>query len=444
MPSSSPPLRLPFFYGWVVVAVAFVTMAVSVNARTAFSLLYPPILDEFGWQRGETAGAFTIGFLAATGFAPLFGVLMDRAGPRVVIPMGATIVAAGFVAATWIATPVMLYLSLGLMVVGASVGMSYIGHSMFLPNWFVRRRGLAIGIAFAGVGVGAIVLLPATQGYIETAGWRAACLAIAIAIAVVVIPLNAFLQRRAPADVGLEPDGGAQRLKDGTTAKPVDTVVDRAWAETEWTLPKALATGRFWWISAGYFAGLFAWYSVQVHQTRYLLDIGFGATEAAFALGLVGLFGIGGQIGVGALSDRIGREWGWTIACLGFAVSYLALIALGDSPTHWLVYVMVVGQGLAGYGLASLFGAVPAEIFAGRRFATIFSMMTVCGNIGAGVGPWITGVIYDATGSYNPAFLLCLAMSLVSAACIWAAAPRRVRLVAGQAARRARAAGSAA
>ena len=434
--SQSPPLRLPFFYGWVVIAVAFVTMAVSVNARTAFSLLYPPILDECGWQRGQTAGAFTVGFFAATIFAPLFGILMDRFGPRLVIPLGATIVAAGFVAATWIASPWALYLTLGLMVVGASVGTSYIGHSMFLPNWFVRKRGLAVGLAFAGVGLGAIVLLPLVQAYIETAGWRAACIAIAVAIVIVIIPLNLVFQRRQPADLGLEPDGGGPRDRDGNTVRPVDPVVDRAWAETDWTLRKAIRTGRFWWISGGYFAGLYIWYSVQVHQTRYLLDIGFGATEAAFALGLVGLFGIAGQIGVGALSDRIGREWGWTLASLGFAVSYVALLMLAELPARWLVYVMVIAQGLLGYGLATLFGAVSAEIFAGRRFATIFAALTVCSNIGAGVGPWVTGAIYDMSGSYRWAFVLCLGMCAVSALCIWMASPRTVRLVGGQAARR--------
>ncbi len=440
MSQSAPPLRLPFFYGWVVAAVAFVTMGVAVNARTAFSLLYPQILDEFGWQRGETAAAFTVGFLAATLSAPLYGIVMDRWGPRVVIPIGATVVASGFVAATWITTPLTLYLSLGLLVVGGSVGMSYVGHSMFLPNWFVRNRGLAIGIAFSGVGVGAIVLLPLVQAYMTAAGWRAACVAIAVVIAVAIIPLNVMLQRRQPSDLGLEPDGGERRRKDGTRAEAVDTIVDRAWAETDWTLPKAARTARFWWISTGYFAGLFAWYSVQVHQTRYLIDIGMGATEAAFALGLVGLFGIAGQIGIGALSDRIGREAAWALTCLGFAVAYVALIGLGETPARWLVIVMVASQGLLGYGLASLFGAIPAEIFAGRRFATILSVTAAAGNAGAGIGPWVTGVIFDATGSYLPAFLLNLAMCAVSAFGIWMASPRKVRLVAGQAAKRARAA----
>src|SRR6267142_2724232 len=89
------PFRLPFFYGWVIVAVAFVTMGIGVNARTAFSLLFPPILDEFGWERGVTAGAFSFGFLISAGLSPMLGRLMDRRGPRLVIEMGVALVAAG-------------------------------------------------------------------------------------------------------------------------------------------------------------------------------------------------------------------------------------------------------------------------------------------------------------------------------------------------------------
>ena len=93
--------RLPFFYGWVVIAVAFVTMGIGVNARTAFSLLYPPILDEFGWGYGGTAAIFSIGFIVSTLATPIVGILMGRFGPRIAIPVGAIMVAAGLVLATW-------------------------------------------------------------------------------------------------------------------------------------------------------------------------------------------------------------------------------------------------------------------------------------------------------------------------------------------------------
>jgi MFS family permease len=428
------PLRVPFFYGWVIVATAFVTMAIAVNSRTAFSLLYPAILDEFGWGRGVTAAAFSIGFIGSAAFTPVVGLLMDRYGPRLVLPFGAVLVALGYVGATRIDTPVGLYVTLGLLVVCGSVAMSYLSHSMFLPNWFVRRRGLAIGIAFAGVGVGSMLLLPLLQQLIDGRGWRAACLATAVLVLLVLVPLNAWLPRRDPAACGLRPDGDG----DGETeaAAVARAVVDKDWAGTSWTLRRAMATGRFWWLLGGYFCALFAWYSVQVHQTRYLLDIGFDATVAASALGLVGLCGVAGQIGIGALSDRVGREPAWTLCLAGYAACYGLLLALEQRPSLPLLYGMVVCQGLLGYGLAALYGAIPAELFAGPKFATIFSVISLGGNLGAGIGPWVTGVVFDRSGSYAPAFWLCLALALVSIACIWLAAPRKVRLVAGRASRR--------
>jgi len=112
--------RLPFFYGWVIVAVSFVTLALGVNARTAFSLLFPPLLDELGWDRGTTAAAFSLGFLASALYAPFSGMLMDRFGPRVVLTLGVLLVSAGMAGATFIVDPWHLYLTLGILVVGGS------------------------------------------------------------------------------------------------------------------------------------------------------------------------------------------------------------------------------------------------------------------------------------------------------------------------------------
>jgi MFS family permease len=351
----STAATLPFFYGWVVIAVAFVTLGIGVNARTSFSLLYPPILAEFGWDRGTTAAAFSVGFVSSTLLSPIVGVLMDRWGPRLVAPLGTVLVALGFVTATVATQPWHLYLTLGILVVGGSIFVSYIGHSMFLPNWFVRRRGLAIGIAFSGVGVVSIVMFPALQSYIDAAGWRAACYANAALLIVTLVPLNIALQRRRPEDLGLHPDG--EEREPGSLGRSEDNVVDADWVKVDWTLSRALREPRFWWVFFGYFAALYAWYSVQVHQTRFLVDVGFDASTAAFALGVVGLAGIAGQIGIGWYSDRAGRETAWTLACIGYAICYGALLALDGLPSVVLMYVMVISQGLLGYGIASIYGA---------------------------------------------------------------------------------------
>ena len=423
-------MRLPFFYGWVVVAVVFVTMGVGVNARTAFSLLFPPILDEFGWERGVTAGAFSFGFLVSAVLSPSLGRLMDRRGPRVVMEMGVGLMAVGLMLATLVRQPWHLYATLGVLVGGGSVCLGYTGQALFLPNWFVRRRGLAMSMAFAGVGVGSIILLPWLQGLIGRAGWRAACWALALLILVLLAPLNLLLKRR-PEDVGLEPDGDSAS-RETAAGHQAANVVDAAWVAVDWTLGRAARTGRFWWIMVGYFCGLFAWYAVQVHQTKYLVEIGFSPTYAAWALGFVSLAGIPGQIALGQLSDRIGREWVWTVGSLGFALCYLSLLLLRDSPTLTLLYVMVVAQGLLGYGLTSVIGAIPAEIFQGRHYGTIFGTLMLAAISGGAAGPWVTGALHDATGSYTLAFSLAIGGSALSAGAIWLAAPRQVRAVAGR------------
>jgi MFS family permease len=422
-------MRLPFFYGWIIVAVVFITMGIGVNARTAFSLLFPPILAEFRWDRGVTAGAFSFGFIVSAIMSPLLGRMMDRVGPRAVMLLGVGLMSLGMLLAPLSREPWHLYLTLGVLVGAGSVCLGYSGQSLFLPNWFVRRRGLAIGIAFAGVGVGSITLLPWVQEVIESAGWRTACVAMGAVLLVVLAPINLLLRKR-PEDIGLQPDGDAAPVN---TAAPLPSnVVDTAWAAVDWTLWRAMRTAPFWWIALAYFSGLYAWYAVQVHQTKYLVDIGFTPAIAAWALGLVSLFGIPGQIVLGHISDRVGRELIWAVSCTGFAVCFLALIVLEHHPSTLLLYVMVASQGALGYGLTSIFGAVVAEIYQGKHYGTIFGTLMLAAIIGGALGPWATGVLYDAQGSYAQAFWICVGLSVLSAVGIWRAAPRKVRAVAGR------------
>ena len=421
--------RLPFYYGWVIVAVTFVTMGIGVNARTSFSLLFSPIIDEFHWDRGLTAGAFSFGFLISAILSPLMGKLMDRTGPRTVMELGVFLMASGLLLAPFTTEPWHLYLTIGVLVGSGSICLGYSGQSLFLPNWFVRRRGLAVGLAFAGVGIGSITLLPWMQMLIDETGWRSASFAMGVVVLVVLFPLNLLLRKR-PEDLGLQPDGN--RAPDVSADATASNIVDPEWAATDWTLSRAMGTARFWWLALGYFCGLYVWYAVQVHQTKYLVEIGFTSTAAAWALGLVSLFGIPGQIALGHLSDRIGREWVWTISTLGFAICFVALIALQYTPTLLLVYVMVIAQGFLGYGVTSIMGAVVAEIFQGKNFGTIFGTIMFVALSGGAAGPWVTGLLHDIYGDYIIAFSIGIGISFLSVISIWLAAPRNVRAVAGR------------
>ena len=430
-------MRLPFFYGWIIVAVAFVTTGIGINARTAFSLLFAPILDEFHWNRGVIAGAFSFGFVVSAALSPTLGWLMDRHGPRAVMGLGVAMMSSGLMLAASISAPWHLYATLGVLVGGGSVCLGYTGQSLFLPNWFVRRRGLAVSLAFAGVGVGSIVLLPWMQFFMDRSDWRSACWTLGLVLLVLLAPLTLLLRRR-PEDMGLQPDGDDHGVA-AAAARVAANVVDPAWAAVDWTLARALRTARFWWVACAFFGGGFAWYSVQVHQTKYLTEIGFGADTAAWALGAIALVAVPGQIALGHLSDRFGREWAWTIGCLGFVVCYLALIALEHAPSPALLYLMVGAQGLLGYGLTSVMGAIVLEIFQGRRYATIFGTVMVALMAGSALGPWLTGALHDASGSYALAFWISVGLSVVSIVAVWMAAPRKVRAVAGQVARLAKA-----
>jgi MFS family permease len=407
-----------------------------VTSRTAFSLLVPPLIGEFGWDRGLVAGAFSFGFLVSAVMSPLVGRIMDRHGPRLIIEGGVVLVATGLLLAPAIDSAWQFYLTLGVLVGAGANLMSFTAHSQFLPNWFVRRRGLAISLAFSGVGVGAIVLLPWLQAIIEGEGWRAACRVMGLLVLLALGPLNLFVWR-APRDIGLQPDGARPVTASGATATAPSTVVDAAWVATDWTLRRALATARFWWLSLAFFCALFAWYAVQVHQTKYLIEVGFPPIVAAWGLGIVSAVAIPGQIGLGALSDRIGREWIWTVGCLGFAISYATLVALEAGPSTPLLWLMVISQGSLGYALTSVMGPIVAEIFEGRQFGAIFGTLTVPSIAGGATGPFACGLIHDATGSYRAAFLVAIACCAVSATAIWRAAPGKVRRVPGRLAKQA-------
>jgi MFS family permease len=247
-------------------------------------------------------------------------------------------------------------------------------------------------------------------------------------------PLN-LLVHRGPQSLGLLPDGERHGAAGAGIKRRTVKIVDPAWAATDWTLARAVRTARFWWISIGFFCALFAWYAVQVHQTKYLIEIGFDPLTAAWGLGIVSAVGIPGQIGLGALSDRIGREWVWTIGCLGFALCYGALIALEHTPSPALLWFMVLSQGGLGYALTSVMGPIVVEIFEGRHFGAIFGTITVASIGGGAAGPWTAGVIHDTTGSYRIAFLAAMGLCAVSAITIWLAGPRQIRVVPGRAAK---------
>ena len=186
-----------------------------------------------------------------------------------------------------------------------------------------------MSIAFSGVGVGSISCCPAMQALIETHGWRAACVAMGIVVLVVLVPLNLLLRRR-PQDLGLAPDGDAPVA--GRRRRPSNVVDARLGGDRLDARARdahgALLVARARLLRRALRVVRGAGAPDQVPDRDRLQR----ASDAAWALGFVSLAGVPGQIALGQLSDRIGREWVWTIGCLGFAICYVALLALAPRP----------------------------------------------------------------------------------------------------------------
>lgn len=227
-------LRTGLFYGWIVVAVSFVTLALAFVVWDAFSVFLVAICTDLGWSRGEVSLAFAA-FTTVFGLAtPFTGAALDRVGPRVVMPAGAVLLAGGLLAASQVHELWQLFLAYGLL---AALGVSCIGSSTnfsVLANWFSRRRGTAIGIAASGITVGTAALVPTSQYIIQTAGWRVAYIFLAVLVLVIVPPLTWAFQRHCLEDTGLLLDGagaGRQAVK----ASPQLPVLHKVWASRDWT-----------------------------------------------------------------------------------------------------------------------------------------------------------------------------------------------------------------
>ncbi|MBI3966016.1 MAG: MFS transporter [Chloroflexi bacterium] len=430
--------RLPFFYGWVIVGVSFVFVGLAYTVWYSFSVFLVALVADQGWGRGGTSAAFSI-FVIVHGFAGwAAGLLVDRFGTRLVIVGGAVVTGLGLAACSAVEAAWQYYLAYGVV---CAVGVSLVGWTpnvVIVQRWFERRLGLAIGIASAGIGAGILALVPATEWAIARLGWRAAYLVQAAVLVVVVIPLALIALRERPQDLGLHPDG-ARTASSGTRRKAVEPtderVIDHTWAAQDWTPGKAARTRQFWLAALGFFSSNLAAQMVFVHQVALLVDSGRDRALAALVVGAIGLISVFGKIGWGILADRLGRELTFAIGTAGL-MSGIALLALVPTvPGTAIVALFVVLFGL-GYAVTPpLTPSVMADFFAGRSFGAIFGAFFVCTGFGSAAGAWTAGLIFDLTQSYLLALEVGVALAALSAVCIWLAAPRRIRLAPGIAAR---------
>ncbi len=409
-----------FFYGWVIVAVSFVNMAFTLGIWYSFSVFFVAVIEEFHWSRAVTSGVFSCFMIVHSLSAVLVGSILDRFGPRRVLPTASCIVALGLVASSRISHLWEFYLWYGVMTAMGICALGFIAHGMILPKWFERKRGLATGIAMAGIGLGMQVIVPATQYLINIFGWRPAYLVLAAVVLLVLFPLNALLQKKDPGEVGEVPDGsrsirGEEKKKNETYRPPAPPVAD--------TLFGALHTRQFWFLFFSFFFVPMAVQGTLIHQVARVVDTGFSAARGAFFFGLAGIMGSVGKIFFGSLSDIIGREKAFAMGMVCAMLGVASLLFL-ESNRSYLLYSYAILFGL-GYGsVAPLFPAKMADLFLGPHFGKIYGILSLAGGVGGALGVFLSGKIFDLTNDYTTAFILGLTAITLAIILFSRAAPK--------------------
>jgi MFS family permease len=407
------------YYPWVVIGIAFLTVAVAFGARNSFAVFLVAVIEEFHWSRGLASGALMLGSVMWTLAAPLIGVLLDRYGPRIVLPGGAIIMALGFVITGMAQGVVEYYVGMGVFMGVGFASLPMTSQATFLSNWFVRKRGMAIGAAASGIGLGILLIVPSTQWLIGAYGWRAALFILAGVLALIVAPVNFFLQRQRPEEMNLKPDFGL-------TILPASNVQEKpAHSDDGPTLKEALRTSRFWAFAFGVLAGAIPLHMVLIHQVAAVSDAGFSKELAALALGLIGLFTAPAMIVMGLLADRIGRQRCYVLGSAALMIGILFLMMITSANQTWLFYAFPVFIAVGFSSRQSLYPTIAADLFHGKAFGAIIGALALFIGAGAGIGPWLGGVIYDWTGDYYWAFCVAQVMTLASVVFIWMAGARR-------------------
>lgn len=444
--SGYAPAASRIYYGWIVVATCLLVIAPVAPMLASFSIFQVPILDEFHWSRGSFAIALSIHLVFGGLAAPFAGGLIDRFGPRRVMPVGALLTALALILMSRSSSLWHFYVAFGLMAAAGSSLLQIVPLTTLVANWFARHRGTAIGIVSAGNGAGQLALLPLIQLLIKQIGWRHTYLAYGLAILAIPTTLIWLFLYTRPEDRGLsiEDESGRRRGRDGAGAKTETgggeteqgnrgggraevVILDKEWAEVDWTVGKASRTFRFWTLAL--VMALFAAGSllIALQLVAYLGEKGYSSIIVASVVGLQGMLNMVGELVGGFLCDRIGREKTLTLSLVMFGAGVVLLNLAGAVSSPALVYVFTLFYGI-GQGMAPPALMISAsDLFQGKHFGSILGVIVLGGYFGGALGAWLSGSLFDLTGAYQFNFLVSGMAMLTSAALIWKARPGSVR-----------------
>lgn len=407
--------RPTLWYGWVVLTVVFLVMAVLVGVRNSLGYFFKAIAGEFGWTRAQTAGAYSVGMIVQSICSPLFGSLGERWSLRWMMALGVLFGGAALLLGSSVGGLGQFYLMYALLNVGFAAS-TFVPQVQILSNWFVKRRGLAIGIANSGQGFAAVLNL-AVPVLIALLGWRRSYLVLALFTMAIIFPLAAFLlrdhphQRATVADAPFLSTGERDALAEGElrgrrngTAAPAGV----PFLGQVCSLPFLL-------ITITYCAVAFIFIGTTVHIIPHATDQGFTPEASGLVFLLWGVCIIAGNL-TSALSDTLGRALTYAV---GTALGVFACVLLGSFEQGMPPALFIAGAALSGMALGltrPTASALLADRFAGPGFGRLNGTVMMLFALFGALGAFTTGLLYDISGSYRGAFLTLAAVHAAGAA----------------------------
>ncbi len=390
------------FYGWWVVASTFAVLCVGFGVAYCFAAFFLPLQSEFGARRGDISLVFAVagGLYFSLGLPS--GALADRIGPRWVVAGGMALVALGAFAASQATTLWHVYIGYGAGV-GVGIGLAYVPAIAAVQRWFLRRRGLATGIAVSGIGVGTILAPPLAQAMIDQWGWRNAYVGLGL-ITLACALFAAFTMLRSPELYGQHPDGDA-------TSATAANGTGESLAEAARTLP-------FWLLFIACAANAFGLFIPFVHLVPYVRDAGLSETYGVTLITLLGIGSAVGRFAFAGLAHRIGRQRGYAAMFLGTGAAQLLWASTTDV---WLLAIFATAFGAFYGGFVAMAPSVIADYFGTRAVGAILGAQYASVSVGALLGPTAAGFMFDLSGSYVATILGGAALAFLGAVCILAA-----------------------
>jgi len=392
-------------YGWVMVIIAIFVLAIETLTICAFGIFLIPITTEFGWDRGEFSGVLTVMLIVAGFLGILTGRLSDKYGPRIPVTIGGIIAGGGFLLLSIVSSLWQVYLVWGLFI-GIGTSCIYIPTLSTIPKWFAKNSGVAMGLTATGLGIGGIVTPILAQWLISSYGWQQALIILGIIILIIVAPIAQFM-KHSPQMAGLSPYGANSSIKQKQSSPP--TIKG-------FHFNKSVKTVRFWILGSIIFFFLFAVQIVSTHFVPLAVDNGIHAILAASILSIIAATSIIGRNLVGFVCDKVGTKL-TLIASLSMLT--LSLIWLFFTKELWTFYVFAILFGIAYGGIIPVRTLIVAEIFGHKSLGTTLGSVTLFGTVGSAIGPLVAGSVYDVTGSYNLAILICTVICALSIILTW-------------------------